>query len=739
MNDTEQRTAVAPTTVTLPVEGMTCAACANRIGRTLGKLDGVEAAEVNFATHRARVTYDPAVVDVDRFRERVAEIGYAIPEVADDEAQDARRAARLERNLIAGTVLTVPLVLVSMVPALMFDGWRWLAWALATPVVFGVGWEFHRNATTNLRHGAVTMDTLVSMGTTVAYGWSVVALLFLGAGEAGHAMTAMAGEAEVYFEVAAVIVTVILLGRWFEHRAKGRSSQAIRRLLELGAKTATLEDGTEVPVDELRPGVRFLVRPGEKIATDGVVVDGYSAVDTSMLTGEPVPVEVVAGDRVVGGTVNESGRLVVETRAVGADTVLAQIVELVAQAQGGKAPVQHLVDRVSAVFVPTVIGIAAVTLIGSLLAGIDVSAAITRAVAVLVIACPCALGLATPTAVMVGTGRGASLGVLIKGSEVLERARGIDTLVIDKTGTVTEGHMSLTDVTDVTAAAGVLGLIAAAEAASEHPVARAVAAGLRQRYDIADLPAVDAFQNVPGRGVVASVDGHEVRVGRASWVAESAPLTDELVAAVQRAEAAGRSAVVAAVDGIAVASLAVSDRVKDGSAAAIVAFGELGLSSMLLTGDNATTARTIADEVGIAEVIAEVLPDDKVAVIKRLQAQGRVVGLVGDGVNDAPALAQADLGLAIGTGTDVAIEAADITLVSGDLRAAADAVALSRATLRTINGNLVWAFGYNVAAIPLAALGYLNPMIAAAAMGFSSVFVVGNSLRLRRFRGHRSA
>jgi P-type Cu+ transporter len=734
----EQPGRAAPTRITLPVEGMTCAACATRIGKVLGKLDGVEQANVNYATHRASVVFDPELVDLEAMRERVQKAGYDIPEVADDAAAHEARRVRLQRNLTVAMVFTVPLLLISMVPVFMFPGWQWVAWALATPVVVWSGREFHRNAALNLRHGQVTMDTLVSLGTSVAYGWSVVALVFLGASEFHGGMRLnIAGLPEVYFEVAAAIIAFILLGRFFEHRAKGRSSQAIRKLLELGAKTARLEDGTEIPVEQLEPGMRFVVRPGERIATDGEVVDGHSAVDTSMLTGEPVPVEVRTGDDVVGGTVNESGRLVVEARAVGHETVLAQIVDLVAEAQGGKAPVQSLVDRVSSIFVPVVITIAIVTFGGWLASGLSLSESITRAVAVLVIACPCALGLATPTAIMVGTGRGASLGILIKGAEVLEDARTVDTIVLDKTGTVTEGRMVLVSsgVDDLDA----LPLVAAAEDASEHPIARAIAEGLRRDHGLGDLPPVEHFENVPGRGVRATVAGREVLVGRLSWLAdEGVEVSDRDRSNVADDQARGRTVVAAAVDGRLVAHLGVEDRIKDSSREAIALFHELGLTTMLVTGDNRTTAEAVAHDVGIDDVTAEVLPADKVDVVTRLQEEGRVVAMVGDGVNDAPALAQADLGLAMGTGTDIAIEAGEVTLVSGDLRAAADAIRLSRRTLRTIKGNLVWAFGYNVLAIPLAAFGLLNPMIAAAAMGFSSVFVVSNSLRLRDFRGTRS-
>ncbi|MEX0705028.1 MAG: heavy metal translocating P-type ATPase [Nitriliruptoraceae bacterium] len=735
---------------------MTCAACSNRVRRALTKVDGVSEANVNFATHRASVVYDPGLVSLEQLTAAVDRAGYSVPEVPDDEAAHERRRVRLRRDLILAVVLTVPLLLISMVPAWMIDDWQWWAFALSTPVVLYSGREFHRNAWTNLRHGQVTMDTLVSLGTSVAYGWSVVALLWLGAGTYHEGMRLnVTGLPEVYFETAAAIITAIILGRVFEHRARGRSSQAIRRLLELGARTAELEDGREVPVEDLQPGMRFVVRPGGRIATDGVVVDGASAVDTAMITGEPVPVEIGVGDSVVGGTIVVSGRLVVDVTAVGRDTLLAQIVELVAQAQGGRAPVEALVDRVSSIFVPVVLVLAAATFGGWVLQGLAVSDAITRAVAVLVIACPCALGLATPTAIMVGTGRGASLGVLIRGAHVLEATRTVDTIVLDKTGTVTEGRMRLVDVHVGDAASewmpgddldGVLARIAAAEASSEHPIGRAIVTGIRERLTaatsaVADASErLDAFEALAGIGVQATVDGVDVLVGRRSlFVDRGWDVPAGLDEVRESHEAAGRTAVFAGQQGRAVAVLAVADTLKPTSAEAVDALHGLGLRTVLLTGDNERTARTVADALGIGEVIAEVLPEDKDRVIRDLQAQGRIVAMVGDGINDAPALARADLGIAMGTGTDVAIEAGEVTLVSGDLRAAADAVALSRRTLRTVRGNLVWAFGYNAAAIPLAAAGLLNPMVAAFAMGFSSVFVVTNSLRLRQFRGLRAA
>ncbi|MCZ7590060.1 MAG: heavy metal translocating P-type ATPase [Gaiella sp.] len=710
----------------LDVEGMTCASCAARIERKLNKLDGVEAT-VNYATEEAAVSFDPSAVSVDDLIATVEAIGYhaALPsDVAD--APDAARAVRT--RLAVAAVLTAPLVAFTMVTPLRFDGWEWLALALATPVVFWAGAGFHRATLLNARHGAATMDTLISVGTLAAWTWSTVVLV-------GGI------DAHTYFEVAAVITTLILLGRWLELRARGRSSEAIRALLELGAKEArALRDGEEVlvPVAQLAVGDLFVVRPGEKIATDGVVVEGLSAVDQSMLTGEPVPVEVGPSAEVAGATINASGRLVVRATKVGADTALAQIARLVAEAQAGKAPIQRLVDRVSAVFVPVVIGLALATLAGWLLATGDVSAAFTAAVAVLIIACPCALGLATPTALMVGTGRGAQLGILIKGPEVLEQTRLITTIVLDKTGTVTEGRMW---VEDVVPAVGVehdelLRLAGAAEAASEHPIAQAIAAHAREA--VGQLPTVESFASRAGLGVEAVVESRAVVVGRPAMLAEWAiELDARLAERFAAEESRGRTVVAVAVDGKPAGLFVVADRLKPTSAAAVAELRRLGLEPVLLTGDNERTAQTVAGEVGIDRVRANVLPGDKSSEVQAMQDAGEVVAMVGDGVNDAPALAQADLGLAIGTGTDVAIEASDLTLVSGDLRAAADAIRLSRRTLGTIKGNLFWAFAYNVAAIPLAIAGLLDPMIAAAAMAFSSVFVVTNSLRLRRFRSIR--
>ncbi len=742
--------------IELAIGGMTCASCANRIERKLNQLDGVTAT-VNYATEKARVSA-PNGVDPAQLVAQVEAAGYTarlprppatpsgIPaRVPEREEPDATRPLR--DRLITSVVLAVPVIALAMIPALQFTYWQWISLTLAGPVVTWAAWPFHKAAWTNLRHGAATMDTLVSIGVLAAFTWSLYALLFGTAGTPGmvHSFELTVarsdGAGNIYLEVAAGVTTFILAGRYFEARSKRRAGAALRALLELGAKdVGVLRDGVEarIPVEHLAVGDRFVVRPGEKIATDGVIEDGTSAVDASMLTGESMPVEVGPGDVVVGATVNAGGRLVVRATRIGSDTQLAQMAKLVEDAQTGKAQVQRLADRISGVFVPIVIALAAATLGVWLGTGSGVAAAFTAAVAVLIIACPCALGLATPTALLVGTGRGAQLGILIKGPEVLESTRRVDTVVLDKTGTVTTGQMSLVDVHLVDSTvegldeAEVLRLAGAVENASEHPIAAAVARGAADR--VGQLPAVEEFTNIEGLGVQGVVDGHAVLVGRSTLLEQwSQPLSPDLAAAKNVAEEQGQTAVAVAIDGVARAVLVVADTVKPTSAQAIAQLRALGLTPVLLTGDNTAVAHAVAAQVGIDEVIAEVLPAGKVEVVKRLQAQGKVVAMVGDGVNDAAALAQADLGLAMGTGTDVAIEASDITLVRGDLRAAADAIRLSRRTLRTIKVNLFWAFAYNVAALPLAAAGLLNPMLAGAAMAFSSMFVVTNSLRLRRF------
>ena len=740
--------------VDLQIGGMTCASCAARIEKKLNRMPGVQAS-VNYATEKAHVVL-PEGTDVAAAIATVEATGYtaALPTpprppagpAAADEAQDPE-VAGLRRRLIVSGALTLPVLMLAMVPALQFDNWQWLSLTLAAPVVVWGAWPFHRAAWTNLRHGAATMDTLISLGVLAAFGWSLYALFFGDAGMPGMRMTFRllpepgGGAGEIYLEVAAAVTVFILAGRYFEARAKRRSGAALRALLDMGAKdVAVLRDGHElrIPVDRLAVGDHFVVRPGEKVATDGEVLEGSSAVDASLLTGEPVPVEVGPGDVVTGATVNAGGRLVIRATRVGADTQLAQMARLVEAAQSGKAPVQRLADRVSAVFVPVVIALAVATLGFWLGAGVGAEAAFTAAVAVLIIACPCALGLATPTALLVGTGRGAQLGILIKGPEILESTRRVDTVVLDKTGTVTTGRMRLVDVIP---AAGVevaelLRLAGALEDASEHPVAAAVADGARER--VGELPAVESFASTQGLGVHGVVDGRAVAAGRAAWLARdwAQPLDDRLTWARRDAESAGRTVIAVGWDGTGRGLLVVADTVKPTSEQAISELRGLGLRPVLLTGDNAAAAAAIAGEVGIdpADVIAEVLPADKLRTVTELQRRGRVVAMVGDGVNDAAALAQADLGIAMGTGTDVAIEASDLTLVRGDLRAAVDAIRLSRRTLGTIKGNLFWAFAYNVAALPLAMAGLLNPLVAGAAMAFSSVFVVSNSLRLRRFR-----
>lgn len=734
--------------VDLEIGGMTCAACANRIERKLNKLDGVEAS-VNYATEKARVIHDPAV-PVAELIAAVEMAGYtaSVPRPAasgaEPDAEGAGSAVDASRlRLLVAAILTLPIVAMAMVTPLQFTNWQWLSFALASPVVLWAAWPFHRSAWTNLRHGATTMDTLVSMGTLAAYGWSVYALFWGSAGEAGmhHAFSFSIartdGAANIYLEAAAGVTTFLLAGRYFESRSKRRAGSALRALLELGAKEVSVLRGDRevaLGVGELTVGDEFVVRPGGKIATDGVVIAGSSSVDRSMLTGESVPVEVWPGDVVVGATVNKGGRLVVRATKVGADTALSQMARLVEEAQNGKASVQRLADRVSGVFVPVVLLIAAGTFGYWTGTGSDVTIAFTTTVSVLIIACPCALGLATPTALMVGTGRGAQLGILVKGPQVLESTRRVDTILLDKTGTVTTGVMA---VGDVVAAPGenaddILALAGAVEDASEHPIAQAISKSAAAL--VGDLAPVEEFRSTDGLGVRGRVREHEVVVGRPGYVESLlGTLPAELRAAISSAEEDGRTPVVVGWDGRPRGVVVVSDSIKPTSARAIADLKALGLRPVLVTGDNLAAARAVAHAVGIDDVVAEVLPEEKVAAVTRLQGTGRTVAMVGDGINDAAALAAADLGLAMGTGTDVAIEASDLTLVSGDLRAVPDAIRLSRRTLAIIKGNLFWAFAYNAAALPLAATGRLNPMLAGGAMALSSVFVVSNSLRLRRF------
>ncbi len=739
-------------TVELSIDGMTCASCAARVEKKLNKLDGVTAT-VNFATEKARVEYGGDVTP-EQLVATVDDAGYQAhlpaPEGSATESETTVEddpTASLRQRLLISLVLTVPVIAMAMVPALQFTNWQWLSLTLAAPVVVWGAWPFHRAAWANLRHGTATMDTLISMGTLAALGWSIYALFWGTAGMPGMThpfeliIARTDGTGNIYLEAAAGVTTFILAGRYFEALSKRRAGAALRALLELGAKDVSVRrNGVEqrIPIDQLEVGDEFVVRPGEKIATDGVVVEGSSAVDASMLTGESVPVDVGTGDQVAGATVNVDGRLIVRATRVGSDTQLAQMALLVEDAQNGKAQAQRLADKISAIFVPIVIALSVATLGFWLGTGGSVAAAFTAAVAVLIIACPCALGLATPTALMVGTGRGAQLGILIRGPEILESTRRIDTIVVDKTGTVTTGTMTLLDVitADGEQPDDVLRLAGALEDSSEHPIAKAIATGARNK--VGDLPSVEEFTNVAGLGVQGVVEGHAVVVGRQRLLTDSSlRLPEELAKSMRQAESEGRTAVAVGWDGQARGVLVVADEVKPTSSEAVRQLRALGLTPIMLTGDNEAAARTIARQVGIDEVIAEVLPQEKVATIKRLQADGKVVAMVGDGVNDAAALAQADLGLAMGSGTDVAIEASDLTLVRDDLRAVPDAIRLSRKTLTTIKGNLFWAFAYNVAALPLAAAGLLNPMIAGAAMAFSSVFVVSNSLRLRRFTPSR--
>jgi P-type Cu+ transporter len=750
---TQTQPAVELLKVDLGVTGMTCTACSGRVERKLNKVEGVEAT-VNFATESASIAYDPAriapadLIEVVRGagygafalaeEKDTAEVGEVSPSEDPHEAARRREAADLKHRLTVSALLTIPIVLLSMVPAWQFTNWQWAVLTMTTPVFFWGGAPFHKATWLNLRQGSFTMDTLITLGTSAAYLWSLWALFLGNAGHPGmtmqmHLLPADTTMDEIYLETTAVVITFLLLGRWFEVKAKGRSSEALRHLLDMGAKdAAVLRDDREIriPVSQLQVGDVFIVRPGEKIATDGRVVEGSSAVDESMLTGESVPVEVSPGSQVTGATINTSGRLLVEVTRVGADTTLAQMARLVTEAQAKKSPVQRLVDRISQIFVPVVIVISLVTLAVQLALGAGLAPAFTAAVAVLIIACPCALGLATPTALLVGTGRGAQLGLLIKGPEVLESTRRADTIVMDKTGTVTEGVMSVSavDAAEGFEAEDVLAAAAAVEAASEHPIARAVVRRAEQGHTV---PEVSDFRNLAGQGVTGTVAGRSILVGR-----PEGDLPGQLQEVFDQAQNRGGTPVVVSVDGRVAGVITVRDTVKATSAQAVAQLRELGLIPMLLTGDNAGAAQAVAAEVGIdsGDVIAEVMPDDKVAVVEKLQAEGRTVAMVGDGVNDAAALARADLGMAMGAGTDVAIEASDITLMNNDLRSAVDAIRLSRRTLGTIKGNLFWAFAYNVLLIPVAAVGLLNPMLAGVAMAFSSVFVVTNSLRLRGFR-----
>ncbi|NUV73103.1 cation-translocating P-type ATPase [Streptomyces fungicidicus] len=755
----ERPAASATTEVELSVGGMTCASCAARVEKKLNRMPGVTAT-VNYATEKAKVAYEPGEeLGVADLIATVVRTGYTAEEIRPPEPEPAAGAPEdgteasgvpgadgtgaLRQRFTVSAVLAAPVILLSMVPAFQFDHWQWLCLTLTAPVVVWGGLPFHRAAWTNLRHGATTMDTLVSVGALAAFGWSLWALFLGHAGmpgmRHGFGLTASRADASsmIYLEVAAGVVTFLLLGRWLEARAKRRAGAALRALLELGAREATVvRDGREVrvPVARLVAGDRFTVRPGETIATDGRVLEGRSAVDTSLLTGESVPVDVTPGDQVTGATVNTGGRLTVEATRIGADTQLARMARLVEQAQNGKAAVQRLADRVSAVFVPVVLVLALGTLVGWLLATDDATAAFTAAVAVLIIACPCALGLATPTALLVGTGRGAQLGILIRGPEALENTRRVDTVVLDKTGTLTTGRMELTEVlpADGTGETELLRLAGALEHASEHPIARALASAAEERHG--PLPPVSGFASTSGLGVRGTVEGRQVAAGRPRLLAEAGmPLPEELERALAAAEARGRTVVAVGWDGAVRGLLTLADALRETSAEAVRELRALGLTPVLLTGDNEAVAAEVARAVGIDRVVAGVLPEGKVAEVERLRAEGRTVAMVGDGVNDAAALATADLGLAMGTGTDAAIEAGNLTLVRGDLRAAGDAIRLSRRTLATIKGNLCWAFGYNVAALPLAAAGLLNPMIAGAAMAFSSVFVVTNSLRLKSF------
>ena len=731
----------AVTEVDLDITGMTCASCAARVEKKLNRMPGV-IATVNYGTDRAHIAL-PKGTSIDDAIATIEATGYRArrPRVESDRerAYDEPEVRNLRRRVTISAILTAPVVALAMIPPLQFDYWQWFSLALAAPVVVWGALPFHRAAWTNLRHGAATMDTLVSLGVGAAFVWSLYALFLGGAGDPGMRMAFQvlpsqgAGNSEIYLEVAAAVTTFILLGRYLEIRAKSRSSQALTALLSLGAKDVTVvSDGRErtIAIDELAVGDHFLVRPGEKVATDGRVINGESSVDISLLTGEPMPADVGPGNVVVGAGINTSGRLVVQATRVGVDTHLARIAALVEDAQTKKAPVQRLADRISAIFVPIVIVLALATVVGWSITGADLAFAFTAGVAVLIIACPCALGLATPTALLVGTGRGAQMGIVIRGPEILESTRKIDTIVLDKTGTLTQGRMSVVDVLIDDNRPDTVTLTAAVESASEHPIGRALAAAADE------IQLVEAFRSTQGQGVRGVVDGSTVITGRPSWLVHewsiSIPPTAHDWIDDQRER--GRTVVATAIDGSFGGAFAIADAVKDSSAHAVSEIKELVGEPILVTGDNTHSAQAVADQLGIGSVVADVLPESKIAVVRDLQAQGKCVAMVGDGVNDAAALAQADLGIAMGSGSDVAIEASDITLVRSDPRSIVDAIRLSRRTLSTIKGNLFWAFAYNIAAIPLAMAGLLNPMVAGAAMAFSSVFVVGNSLRLRGFQ-----
>jgi Cu+-exporting ATPase len=729
-----------PDSIELDISGMTCASCAARIEKKLNRMDGVSAS-VNYATEKSRVRFVSPVTVQDLIT-TVEKTGYGASLPVQESRDEDEPVRRLRRRLIIAGALSVPVIAMSMVPALQFPGWQWVSLLLALPVIVWGGWPFHRAAVTNLRHGSATMDTLISLGTLAALGWSLYALFFGMAGEIGFIhpfefrLERHDGTANIYLEAAVAITTFILAGRYIEVRSKRQAGAALRALLELGAaEVSVLQDGVErrVGIDELRVGDQFVARPGEKIATDGRIVSGHSAIDASMVTGESVPVEAGPGDDVVGATINTSGRLVVVATRIGADTQLAQIARMVEEAQNGKAQVQRLADKVAGIFVPVVLALAAATLVFWLVQGASSQFAFTAAVAVLIIACPCALGLATPTALMVGTGRGAQLGIVIKGPEVLESTRQVDTVILDKTGTVTEGRMAVVSVSVPPGGeeSELLHLAGAVESGSQHPIAKAIA----DRAAVGNTVAVEDFRSADGLGALGRVDGVTVVVGRPSLLAEHRlSISEPVQVAFDSAQAAGHTAVLVGWDGQARGVIAVADTIKPTSAEAVRDLRALGLTPVLLTGDHQVAAESVAAAVGIERVVAGVRPDEKVAEVVRLQQAGHRVAMVGDGVNDAAALAQSDLGISMGTGTDVAIQAGDLTLVRGDLRVAADAIRLSRATLHTIKLNLFWAFAYNVAAIPLAAAGFLNPVFAGAAMALSSVFVVTNSLRLRRFR-----